>query len=414
MNMNIYENKPAAEGIIELAEKRGLAAEKILGELKTLPIETPSWAYADSGTRFGTFRQPGAAVTVEEKIADAAMVHKLMGICPTVAVHVLWDFPNGADPKLVKYAENLGVKIGAINPNVFQDQCYKFGSLTNKDEKIRKQAIKHCIDSVKLAKMLKSSVLSMWLADGTNFPGQEDIADRRNRLKDSLQQIHKAMFKGLTMVIEYKPFEPASYVTDIGDWGMSFLLAKHAGPQAKVLVDIGHHFVSQNIEQIVCWLIEEDMLGGFHFNDRKYADDDLTTASIDPYQMFRIFHEIITAKQIRNKKPQIAYMVDQSHTIKPKIEEMIQTVDNIHQIYAKALLVDRKALRAAQAAGDVVGAENVLRDGFLTDTRPLVGYVRSKMGLQADALEAYRGSGYQVKIDKARSGKTRVKGGGLG
>jgi L-rhamnose isomerase/sugar isomerase len=222
------------------------------------------------------------------------------------------------------------------------------------------------------------------------------------------------MFKGLTMVIEYKPFEPASYMTDIGDWGMSYLLAKKAGPQAKVLVDIGHHFIGQNIEQIVCWLIEEDMLGGFHFNDHKYADDDLTTSSIDPYQMFRLFHEIITAKQIRNKKPQIAYMVDQSHTIKPKIEEMIQTVDNIHQIYAKALLVDRKALRDAQAKSDVVKAENILRDGFLTDTRPLVGYVRSKMGLEAEALEAYRASGYQAKIDKQRGKRAKGKGGGLG
>jgi len=409
--MNAYSSKSAAKAILDQASKRGKSVRNIVNELKTLHIETPSWAYADTGTRFGKFFQASAASTIEEKIADAAMVNKLTGICPTVAVHVLWDFPNGADPKLVKYAKNLGVSIGAINPNIFQDQCYKFGSLTNKDEKIRKRAIQHCVDSVKLAKSLKSSVLSLWLADGTNFPGQEDIAERRTRLMDSLKQIHKAMFKGLSMVIEYKPFEPASYMTDIADWGMSLLLAKHAGPQAKVLVDIGHHYTSQNIEQIVAWLIEENMLGGFHFNDRRYADDDLTTASIDPYQMFRIFNEIVAAREIRNKKPNIAYMVDESHGIKPKIEEMIQSVDNIHQAYAKALLVDRKALKAAQKKSDVVLAEQILRDAFLTDTRPLIGYVRSEMGLEPDALEAYRKSGYQAKIEKERGGRAKASDG---
>jgi L-rhamnose isomerase / sugar isomerase len=410
--MSTYGNRDAAKSILNQAERRGLSAENILWDLKALPIETPSWAYADSGTRFGKFVQKGSASTIEEKLADAAMVNQLTGICPTVAVHVLWDFPKGADAKLVKYAEKLGVKIGAINPNVFQDQCYKFGSLTNKDEKIRKAAIRHCVDSVKLAKTLNSTVLSVWLADGTNFPGQEDIADRRERLMDSLRQIYKALFKGLTMVIEYKPFEPASYMTDIGDWGMSYLLARQCGPQAKVLVDIGHHFLGQNIEQIVCWLIEEDMLGGFHFNDHKYADDDLTTASIDPYQLFRIFNEIVQARVVRGKNPKIAYMVDECHGIKPMVEEMIQSVDHIHQIYAKALLVDRKALKGAQSRSEVIKAEEILRDAFFTDTRPLIGYARSEMGIEPDALEAYRASGYQARIDKERGGKP--KSGGLG
>jgi L-rhamnose isomerase/sugar isomerase len=409
VSMNAYDNKAQAQAILDKAQSRGISAEKIVDELKSLHIEVPSWAFAETGTRFGKFYQKGSAATIEEKIADAAMVNKLTGICPTVAVHVLWDFPKGANSKLVKYAEKLGVKIGAINPNVFQDQNYKFGSLTNKDEKIRQQAIKHCLDSVKLGKALGSKVLSMWLADGTNFPGQEDVIDRRNRLADSLKQIHKAMPKDMTMVVEYKPFEPASYFTDIADWGMSYLLSKKAGSQAKVLVDIGHHYTSQNIEQIVAWLIEENMLGGFHFNDRRYADDDLTTGSIDPYQMFRIFHEIITAKQIRHKNPPIAYMVDESHGIKPKLEEMIQSVDTIHQSYAKALLVDRKTLRDAQAKSDVIKSEETLRDGYLTDTRPLIGYVRSLLGLEPDALEAYRKSGYQTKIEKERGG--RKKGG---
>jgi L-rhamnose isomerase/sugar isomerase len=407
--MNAYENKTQAQTILDKAQACGISAEKIIDELKSLHIEVPSWAFAETGTRFGKFYQKGAAATIEEKIADAAMVHKLTGICPSVAVHVLWDFPKGANAKVVKYAEKLGVRIGAINPNIFQDQNYKFGSLTNKDEKIRQQAIKHCLESIRIAKDVGSKVLSIWLADGTNFPGQEDVIDRRNRLADSLKQIHKAMPKDMMMAIEYKPFEPASYFTDVADWGMSYLLSKKAGPQAKVLVDIGHHYTSQNIEQIVAWLIEENMLGGFHFNDRRYADDDLTTGSIDPYQMFRIFHEIITAKQVRRKNPAIAYMVDESHGIKPKLEEMIQSIDTIHQSYAKALLVDRKTLRDAQAQNDVIRAEETLRDAYLTDTRPLIGYVRSSMGLEPDALEAYRKSGYQKKIEKERGG--RKKGG---
>ena len=407
--MNAYENKTQAQTILDKAQACGISAEKIIDELKSLHIEVPSWAFAETGTRFGKFYQKGAAATIEEKIADAAMVHKLTGICPSVAVHVLRDFPKGANAKVVKYAEKLGVRIGAINPNIFQDQNYKFGSLTNKDEKIRQQAIKHCLESIRIAKDVGSKVLSIWLADGTNFPGQEDVIDRRNRLADSLKQIHKAMPKDMMMAIEYKPFEPASYFTDVADWGMSYLLSKKAGPQAKVLVDIGHHYTSQNIEQIVAWLIEENMLGGFHFNDRRYADDDLTTGSIDPYQMFRIFHEIITAKQVRRKNPAIAYMVDESHGIKPKLEEMIQSIDTIHQSYAKALLVDRKTLRDAQAQNDVIRAEETLRDAYLTDTRPLIGYVRSSMGLEPDALEAYRKSGYQKKIEKERGG--RKKGG---
>ncbi len=400
--MNIYEDKSKAEQILDSAEKAGLRAETIIDELKSLAIETPSWGYANTGTRFGKFFQAGAASTIEEKLSDAGMVHKMTGICPTVAVHVLWDFPDGYDSKVVEYAENVGVKIGAVNPNVFQEQCYKFGSLANNDEQIRRKAIEHIIDSIKLAKEVDSKVLSIWLADGTNYPGQDDIAERRKRLIDSLKEIHANMFAELTMLLEYKPFEPATYHTDIGDWGMALLLAKHAGSRAKVLVDIGHHYLAQNIEQIVMWLIEEDMLGGFHFNDRRYADDDLTTGSIDPYQMFRIFNEIVSAKQLRGKECAIAYMVDQSHNLKPKIEAMIQTVDTIHQIYAKALLVDRKRLKDAQKRNDIVAAEEILRDAYLTDTRPLIGYVRRELGRPADAIAEYRSSGYQEKIDKER------------
>jgi len=394
-----------AEAILETLRSRGLDTDEILSKLENLTIETPSWAYADSGTRFGVFTQPGAAKTIEQKLADAAQVHKFTGIAPSVAVHVLWDFPDRADPKLADYADKLGIRIGAINPNLFQDQCYKYGSLANRDPGVRRQAVRHVTDCIDLGKQLKSSIISLWLADGINYPGQDDIAERRARLIDSLGEIYLAMPEQMTLLIEYKPFEPAFYQTDIADWGMALLLCRHLGSRAKVLVDIGHHYQSQNIEQIVTWLIEEDALGGFHFNDRRYADDDLTTASIDPYQVFRIFNEIVSAEQTRNRQVNIAYMVDQSHNLKPKIEAMIQTVDTIHQLYAKALLVDRPALAQAQNNEDIVAAEEILRDAYLTDTRPLVGEVRRRLNISTHPLAAFRESKYQEKIGKERCGQ---------
>jgi len=400
--MTIYGDGKAAEAVLDSARAKGLDTDAILAELKTLAIETPSWAYADGGTRFGIFKQPGAARTIEHKLADAATVHSLTGIAPTVAVHVLWDFPDGFDPKLVDYAGTLGIRIGAINPNVFEEQCYKYGSLAARDAKVRRQAIDHVTDCVKLARQVNSPAVSLWLGDGTNYPGQDDMAQRRRRLIESLQEIYATIPQGVTLLIEYKPFEPAFYQTDIADWGMATSLCRHLGDRAKVLVDIGHHYQGQNIEQIVMWLIEENALGGFHFNDRRYADDDLTTGSIDPYQVFRIFNEIVAARQVRGRSVDIAYMVDQSHNLKPKTEAMIQTVDTIHQLYAKALLVDRSALEQAQATDDLVGAEEILRDGYLTDTRPLIGYVRRQMGIAPDALAAYRKTGHRVGGREAR------------
>ncbi|MBN1491048.1 MAG: sugar isomerase [Phycisphaerae bacterium] len=377
-------------------------ADAIVTALKNLAIETPSWGYADTGTRFGKFHQPACARTMKEKLEDAGVVHKYAGICPTVATHVLWDFPNGPDATVIDYAKKCGIEIGAINPNVFQDQCYKFGSFGNPNETSRKQAVQHCLDCVELGKTMQSKYLSLWFADGTNYPGQDSIRARKHRFTEALKKVYAAMPTSMTMLIEYKPFEPAFYHTDIADWGMAYIFAKQAGPNAKVLVDTGHHYLSQNIEQIVAWLLDEDMLGGFHFNDRRYADDDLTLGSIDPYQIFRIFNEIISFEQERGKPATIAYMVDQSHCIKPKIEAMLQTVDITHQLFAKALLVDRKALRDAQARTDVVGAEETLRGAFLTDTRPLIGYVRQQMGLAPDALAEYRTSGHEARIAKER------------
>ncbi len=394
-----------ARQLLDLAATRGRDPEKLMKRLKAFAVETPSWGYADTGTRFGRFHQPAAARTIEEKLQDAAQVHKLTGACPSVAVHVLWDFPKGFDPKVVEYARKLGVRIGSINPNLFQAQAYKFGSFGNPDPKIRKQAIDHCLEAVRIGKAVKSPHLSLWFADGTNYPGQDVIRARKQRFTEALQKVHKALPKSMTMLLEYKPFEPAFYHTDIADWGMAFLLARAAGPQARVLVDIGHHYQGQNIEQIVAWLIDEEMLGGLHFNDRKYADDDLTTGSIDPYQVFRIFNEIVTAEEERGEVLNIAYMVDQSHNLKPKIEAMIQTVTTCHEMFARALLVDRKRLRDAQARCDIVTAEEVLRTAFFADTRPLIGYLRQQSGMEADALAAHRASGYEARVAKERAAR---------
>jgi L-rhamnose isomerase/sugar isomerase len=391
--------------LLDAAQAYGLDAPKLIDRLKSLAVETPSWGYADTGTRFGKFHQPAAARTIHEKLDDAAHVHRLTGICPSVAVHVLWDFPKGADEGIVAYAEKAGVRVGSINPNVFQDQCYKYGSFGNRDPEVRRKAIQHCLDSIAIGKAVGSDLLSLWFADGTNYPGQDSIRARKHRFTEGLRELHAAMPKSMTMLVEYKPFEPAFYHTDIADWGMALLLAKAAGPQAKVLVDTGHHYAAQNIEQIVAWLIDEDMLGGFHFNDRRYADDDLTLGSIDPYQVFRIFNEIVDAEAERGKPLDIAYMIDQSHNLKPKIEAMIQTVTTCHELFAKALLVDRKQLLDARANDDVVAAEEVLRDAYATDTRPLIAYVREQMGIEPDALAAHRAAGYEERVARERTEK---------
>ncbi len=401
-----------AQRILDDVADQGRDPQALLERLLRLRIEIPSWGFADTGTRFGKFLQPAAARTIEEKLEDAGEVQRRTGICPTVAIHVLWDFPNGWDPQVAQRAKQLGVKIGSIAPNLFQDQCYKYGSLANGDPQVRARAVQHCLDSIELAKKAGSSALSLWLGDGTNHPGQDSIRDRKHRLADCLAQIHAALPDEMTLLLEYKPFEPAFYHTDIADWGMAYIFARQAGPQAKVLVDFGHHFPGQNIEQIVAWLLDENMLGGFHFNDHKYADDDLTFSSIDPYAAFRVFHEIVSAAGRSASPVDIAYMVDQSHNLKPKIAEMIQTVTMIHELFAKALLVDGAKLAGAQARADIVAAESALRDAFFTDTRPLVGHVRQKMGLEPDALAAHLASGYTERAAQERTAKHGASKGG--
>jgi L-rhamnose isomerase / sugar isomerase len=386
--------------------------EKLFLLLDEFKIETPSWGYADTGTRFGKFLQPAAASTIEEKLADAGIVNQYTACCPTVAVHVLWDFSVGVDATATaELARKHGVRIGSINPNFFQDQCYKFGSACNGDEDARRHAHLHMSDCIAIAKAVGSDTLSLWFADGTNYPGQDDIVERKRRMHGALRQWHDALSPGMKMLVEYKPFEPAFYHTDIADWGMAYIFAKDAGPKAKVLVDTGHHLQGQNIEQIVAWLLDEDMLGGFHFNDRKYADDDLTLGSIDPYAVFRIFHEIRNAAESREQDvSRIAYMVDQSHNLKPKIEAMIQTATTAQELYAKACLVDRAQLRDAQARQNIVDAEECLRAAYNTDVKPMLEEWRKKKGLDPNPMAAYRASGYEAKVAKEREASRAARG----
>jgi L-rhamnose isomerase/sugar isomerase len=373
-------------------------------------IELPSWGFANTGTRFGKFLQLAAATTIEEKLSDAGEVHRLTGVCPTVALHVLWDLPDGLKSvgEVAKLAKKHGVQPGSINPNVFQDQAYKHGSLGNPDAAIRQAALAHILESVEIARQLDSRDVAPWFADGSNYPGTANIRQRRAWFEDALRQVHNSLAANQRLLLEYKPFEPAFYHTDVADWGMALLLAKAAGPQARVLVDTGHHYQTQNIEQIVAWLLADGMLGGFHFNDRRYADDDLTLGSIDPYQVFRIFHEIAMYEWETGQRADIAYMVDQSHNLKGKMEAMIQTVMSAQELYAKAALVDRASLARHQKTSALVDAENCLKDAFSTDVRPAIREWRRSHGLPEDPLAAFRGSGYLERITAERSEKNRA------
>ena len=385
--------------------------EKLFSQLDQFKIETPSWGYADTGTRFGKFLQPAAASTIEQKLADAGIVNKYTGCCPTVAVHVLWDFSMGVDAtETAKLAQKHGVRIGAINPTLFEDQIYKFGSVCSPDERAAQHAQHHVLDSIHIAKAVGSKALSLWFGDGTNYPGQDDITTRKHRMHGALRQWHDALPPDMTMLVEYKPFEPAFSHTDIADWGMAYVFAKDAGPRAKVLVDTGHHLHGTNIEQIVAFLLDEDMLGGFHFNDRKYADDDLTLGSIDPYAVFRIFHEIQNARELHDRDVSgIAYMIDQSHNLKPKIEAMIQTVMTAQELFAKAALVDRQKLRDAQMRMDIVDAEECLKSAFATDVRPALEEWRKRKGLDANPLDAYGASGYEARVAREREAARQTR-----
>lgn len=384
------------------------AAEVVHSALDSFRIELPSWGFADTGTRFGRFLQDSAASTLAEKFADAGQVHAFTGVCPTIALHVLWDLPAGTDLKEVqRLKDQFGVRPGSINPNVFQEQEYKHGSLANERAEVREKALRHILESVRWTKDLGSRDLVLWFADGSNYPGTANIRRRKQWMAEGLRTVHQSLDAGQRLLVEYKPFEPAFYHTDIADWGMALLLARAAGPQARVLVDTGHHYLAQNIEQVVAWLLSENMLGGFHFNDRRYADDDLTLGSIDPYQVFRIFAEIRHLEWETVQRADIAYMVDQSHNLKNKIEAMIQTVMTAQSLYAKAALIDHEALEKARNEQCLIDAENCLKDAFETDVRPLLREWRENRGLAADPLRAFRESGYTQRTARERAGRKK-------
>src|ERR1700727_506019 len=377
-------------------------ANRVWSALDGFRIEVPSWGFSNTGTRFGKFVQGGAATTIEEKFADASEVNALTGASPMVALHVLWDLPGGkADvPTIQVLEEKYGVKSGSINPNLFQDQEYKFGSIANPSAEIRGRALAHLLDSVEIGRELGSKDVSLWIADGSNYPGTQSVRRRIEWMEEVLAATHAALGEHQRMLVEYKPFEPAFYHTDIADWGMALELARRAGPKAKVLVDTGHHYQGTNIEQIVAWLLRLGELGGFHFNDRKYADDDLTLGSIDPYQVFRIFHEILSVAA--EERSGVAFMIDQSHNLKGKMEAMVQTVMAAQELFAKAALIDQVRLAELQQECRLVEAEECFRSAFWQDVRPIVRDWREARGLPADPLKALAESGYVQRISEER------------
>lgn len=388
--------------LVQSLSQRNIDVASVEQRLREQVVETPSWGYGNSGTRFGVFPQAGAARDVHERLSDAAQVHAVTGICKPVALHIPWDKVDDYDA-LKEEADDLGVQIGAINPNVFQEADYQFGSFGHRDPAVRAKAMEHMAECCQIMRATDSKILSLWFADGTNYAGQSDLIARKHTFEDCLRQTHDLLPADARMLVEYKFFEPGFYHTDVADWGMALHFARHAGERAEVLVDLGHHAQGVNIEHIVAFLLDEQRLGGFHFNNRKYADDDLTTGSVNLYEVFLIYHEIENAAR-RGRGGNIAYMIDQSHIVKPKVEAMIQSVLNIQTAYARCLLVDRDALAAAQADDDTVLAEEVLRAAWDTDVRPLLAKIRTDLGAAEDPLAAYRASGYFERIAEERQG----------
>lgn len=374
-------------------------------KLKEQRIETPSWGYADSGTRFNVFRQKSAAHTLRDKLKDAAQVHKYTGVCPSVAIHIPWDIVDNWN-EITEYASDLGLSIGAVNPNLFQEEEYKLGSICHPFDDVRRKAVNHIKECIEIAEKTGSKIISLWISDGTNYPGQDSFRARKGRLESTLAEVCGALPPDMRLLIEYKFFEPAFYHTDVFDWGTAYMLSMKLGDRAQVLVDLGHHPQGANIEQIVAFLLDEQKLGGFHFNDKKYADDDLIVGSIHPYELFLIYNELVGAsldKKTARTAQNVAYMIDQSHNIKNKIEAMIQSVINIQSTYAKALLVDRDFLFKARNEGRVLDAEECLKDAFNNDVRPLLAETSEEMGIDPDPISAFRKSGYSERILKERA-----------
>jgi L-rhamnose isomerase / sugar isomerase len=362
-------------------------------------IELPSWAFGNTGTRFKVFGQPGVPRTPWEKADDAAQVHRFTGVAPSMAVHIPWDkVPDYQG--LASHAAANGIRIGTVNANLFQDDDYKLGSVCNPDPQVRKKAVAHLLECVDIMDATGSRDLKLWFADGTNYPGQDDITARQERLAEALRTVYERLADDQRMLLEYKLFEPSFYATDVPDWGTSLLHCQALGGKAEVVVDTGHHAPGTNIEFIVAMLLRAGKLGGFDFNSRFYADDDLMAGAADPFQLFRIMHEVVRADALHGT---VAFMLDECHNIEPKIPGQIRSVMNVQEATAKALLVDVDALTRAQQDGDVLGANAVLMDAYNTDVRPLLAQLREEMGLDPDPVAAYRRSGYQEKIYTERT-----------
>ena len=367
-----------------------------------LAIETPSWGYGDSGTRFAVFQHAGRPRDVFERIDDAAEVHRLTGTAGAVALHFPWDAVEDLGA-LRRHIIDRGLRVGAVNPNLFQDPDYKLGSITHPDESVRRKATDHLLECVGIARELGSTAQSLWFADGTNYPGQDDLRSRRQRLLTCLEEVYAALPDDQELLVEYKPFEPAFYATDLPDWGTSLLTCLKLGARAKVLVDLGHHLHGTNIEQIVATLAAEGRLGGFHFNNRKYADDDLIVGSVNPFELFLIFVEL------GDDLPRLT--IDQAHNVEAKVEAMVLSVVNLQEAYMKAQLVDRQALTAAQAEGDVLAGHGILLDAFRNDVRGDCARMRASLGAAEDPVAALRESGYVERIVSERGSTVTVAGG---
>lgn len=378
----------------------GPSKDAVKAALTTQALETPSWAYGNSGTRFKVFAQPGVPRTTREKLDDAARVHAHTGVAPRVALHIPWDRVDDY-AALAEYATERGVTLGAINANVFQDDDYRLGSVTNPDPTVRRKALDHLLECVDIMDATGSRDLKLWFSDGTNYPGQDDLRSRQDRLSQALRTVYDRLGDDQRMLIEYKLFEPAFYATDIPDWGTAYAHCLKLGPKAQVVVDTGHHAPGTNIEFIVATLLREGRLGGFDFNSRFYADDDLMVGAADPFQLFRIMYEVVRGGGLTSDT---AFMLDQCHNIEAKIPAIIRSVMNVQEATAKALLVDADALAEAQRAGDVLAANAALMDAFNTDVRPLLAEVREESGLDPDPMRAYRESGWQEQIVKDRVG----------
>ena len=386
-------NERSYEALAERLSDSGVDMAGVDDRLRAQKLETPSWGYGNSGTRFKVFPQPGVPRDPFEKISDASEVHRHTGVCPSVAIHIPWDRVDDYG-ELKEYAASLGMRIGAVNPNLFQEENYRLGSVCNPDPAVRGMATDHLIECIGVGCEVGSDVLSLWFADGTNYAGQDSFMERRARMQEHLSEAYEAMPENMRMLLEYKPFEPAFYHTDLPDWGAALTMCQRLGERAQVLVDLGHHLQGTNIEHIVALLLDEGRLGGFHFNNRKYADDDLIVGSVNPFELFLIYVELVEVEE----SARIDYMIDQAHNIEAKIEAMILSVTNLQETYAKALLVDRAALQEARHAGDVLLAHRLLLDAYGTDVRPLCARVREDLGASPDPISAFRQSGYLDRV----------------